>query len=116
MFGKTALAIGLIAASITGATADTGWTTAGINFRTGPSTDFYSLGKISTCVKLEVLEEFDDWYRVEWDGHWGWIAAKYFAYDDGHCHYEAPAYDEPAYEEAEYDKPVYEKPKDGYGY
>jgi uncharacterized protein YraI len=121
---KTALlAIALVASSVTGAMAtDTGWTTHGINFRTGPSTEFYSLAKIGACEKLDVHEEVDDWYRVEWNGQWGWIAAKYFSAGDDHCrYYEEPAYEEaeyePAYEEPKYEEPVYEKPKsDGYGY
>jgi uncharacterized protein YraI len=97
MFKKSAIALAMIASTVTGSmAADYGWTTAGVNFRSGPGTYYEVLGKISPCVKVTIESEDNHWYHVSWSGHEGWVAAKYVTYDSSYCDsYEAPVYHKP---------------------
>lgn len=90
---KTAALAFALAASTTASMAlEYGWTTAGINFRSGPSTYYEVVGQISPCIKLEIVYKENGWYNVRWNGHEGWVAANYVAYDEPYCNYEAPAH------------------------
>ena len=90
---KTAALAFALAASTTASLAlDYGWTTAGINFRSGPSTYYEVLGQISPCTKVEIAYKENNWYNVRWNGHEGWVAANYVAYDEPNCGYVAPSH------------------------
>lgn len=54
------------------------YTTTGLNFRTGNSTDFPSLGLLETYETLRVIGEYDGWYFVMTnDYNFGFISAAY---------------------------------------
>lgn len=54
------------------------YTTTGLNFRTGNSTDFPSLGLLETYETLRVLGEYDGWYFVMTnDYNFGFVSAAY---------------------------------------
>ncbi len=53
---------------------ETGW----LNVREGPSTTYPILTKIYPGESYPLLEEFDNWYKIELiEGQEGWIAARY---------------------------------------
>jgi uncharacterized protein YraI len=92
MFKKAVIAAALVlATTATGMAAQTGWTTGGVNFRDGPGTSYYALGTISACTRVSVDQQQNGWYRVSWNGQWGWVSARYISYDAGYCNtYRAP--------------------------
>lgn len=52
--------------------------TTGLNFRTGNSTDFPSLGLLETYETLRVIGEYDGWYYVMTnDYNFGFVSAQY---------------------------------------
>lgn len=54
------------------------YTTTGLNFRTGNSTDFPSLGLLETYETLRVIGEYDGWYYVMTnDYNFGFVSAQY---------------------------------------
>lgn len=54
------------------------YTTTGLNFRTGNSTDFPSLGLFETYETLRVIGEYDGWYFVMTnDYNFGFVSAAY---------------------------------------
>ena len=54
------------------------YTTTGLNFRTGNSTDFPSLGLLETYETLRVIGEYDGWYYVLTnDYNFGFVSAQY---------------------------------------
>ena len=85
MIKKTLLSAALLLAMSTGAMAWTGWTTTAVNFRDGPGASYYKIGAISACVRVEISENQNNWYRVQWNGRWGWVAARYVTNDGGYC-------------------------------
>lgn len=85
MIKKTILAATLLLATSTAAMAWTGWTTAAVNFREGPGASYYKLGSIGACVRVEISENQNNWYRVQWNGRWGWVAGRYVTNDRGYC-------------------------------
>ena len=48
----------------------TGVTTNSLNVRTGPSTDYKSLGKLAAGTKIEVVEvdSKTGWYKIKYNG------------------------------------------------
>ncbi|MBK1794663.1 SH3 domain-containing protein [Devosia sp. WQ 349] len=83
---KKPLAAALLLAAMTSASmAASAWTTASVNFRDGPGTSYYKLGAISACVEVTVGENQNNWYRVQWNGRWGWVAARYLSWDANYC-------------------------------
>ena len=62
----------------------------GVNFRTGPSTSYASLGKLSKGTTGEVLESSGNWHKMSISGKGeGWVSATYvsvtisgYEYDD----------------------------------
>ena len=86
MIQKVTIALALLAALTTASVAaNTGWTTGSINFRDGPGTYYAKLGTIARCVQVSIVESRDGWYRVQWNGNWGWVAASYVSADAGYC-------------------------------
>ena len=54
------------------------YTTTGLNFRTGNSTDFPSLGLLETYETLRVIGEYDGWYFVMTnDYNFGFVSSAY---------------------------------------
>lgn len=54
------------------------YTTTGLNFRTGNSTDFLSLGLLEKYETLRVMGEYDGWYYVMTnDYNFGFVSAEY---------------------------------------
>lgn len=54
------------------------YTTTGLNFRTGNSIDFPSLGLLETYETLRVIGEYDGWYYVMTnDYNFGFVSAQY---------------------------------------
>lgn len=86
MIQKMTIALALLAAMSTASLASsTGWTTNSINFRDGPGAYYAKLGTIARCVQVSIDQTQDGWYRVQWNGHWGWVAARYVSANAGYC-------------------------------
>lgn len=49
----------------------------GVNFRTGPSTSYSSMGKLNANDGLIIYEKIGEWYRVEHDGKMGYVHGDY---------------------------------------
>ena len=84
MLKKTIIGLALLAAMTTASMADS-WTTAGVNFRDGPGTSYAKLGTIDRCVLVSITEDSNGWYRIQWSGRWGWVAARYITSDSSYC-------------------------------
>src|SRR6476620_2451446 len=61
--------------------ADQGKTTTSVNLRTGPGTQFASLGVLPPETALTVLDDPGDWLRVDVDGREGFIKEQFVARD-----------------------------------
>jgi uncharacterized protein YraI len=85
MIQRSLIAVALLAAMTTASIAATGWTTGSINFRDGPGASYYKIGSIARCVQVEIGESQNGWYRIQWNGRWGWVAARYITSDAGYC-------------------------------
>ena len=96
MLRKVLATAAILAAMSTTSMAANGWTTNSVNFREGPGTNYYSLGSISRCAQIVVGEQQNGWYRVQWNGRWGWVSARYISWDRGYCGNRAPGYARPA--------------------
>lgn len=85
MFRKI-LAVALIAATLpVSAFAGASWTTAGVNFRTGPGTYYDVIGYLPKCAKLTSYGYENGWVQVMWEGTRGWVAGSYLAETNSHC-------------------------------
>lgn len=83
---KTAIiALALVAGMTTASMAATVWTTGSVNFRDGPGAYYAKLGAIGRCVQVNYDQSQAGWYRVQWNGRWGWVAARYVTTDAGYC-------------------------------
>lgn len=86
MFKKATIALVLFAGMCSASlAASTGWTTGSVNFRDGPGTYYAKLGTIGRCIQVSIVDSKDGWYRVEWNGNWGWVAARYVSANAGYC-------------------------------
>lgn len=77
-----ALAVAMLGA--TSAYADApAYTTANVNIRTGPDTDFPSVGVIpeGDDIFVEGCLRDESWCDVRWDGERGWVYSEYIAFD-----------------------------------
>ncbi len=63
--------------------ASPAYTTANVNFRTGPDTEFPSLGVIpeGDDIYVEGCLRDESWCDVRWDGDRGWVYSEYIAFD-----------------------------------
>ena len=52
-------------------------TTARLNVRTFPSTDYRIRGTLKKGARIRVLQLNGDWCRINYNGYTGWVAAKY---------------------------------------
>lgn len=90
-----------IAAALTlipaAASASDAWTTAGVNFRDGPSSYYAVIATLPRCAVIQTYEWQSGWVRAEWQGQYGWLSGSYIAESNAHCTYQAPAYQAPAY-------------------
>ena len=83
---RTALLAALAASTFAGAAAAaSGWTTTGLNFRDGPGTQYRSVAYLPHCAELTTYEWQGGWVRAEWQGQYGWVAARYVAENNAHC-------------------------------
>lgn len=56
------------------------YTTTGLNFRTGPSTDYSKIDVFPYGTKLAFLDRLDNnWYLVRYDGKVGYVSGKYIS-------------------------------------
>jgi uncharacterized protein YraI len=90
MFKRFALAAAIALTTAGAALANPGWATQDLNFRTGPGTDYEVIAKLAGCTRMHVYESYGSWYKVQWNGYWGWVSARYVSGSDDHCYY-APA-------------------------
>lgn len=99
MIKQVALALSLTFVSIGGALAVDGCTTAGVNYREGPSTEYYKRGTVKAWTIVEwdrgecTSEYGSRWCHIYWNGYDGWVAAKYLSDDIYYCqadHYVPP--------------------------
>ena len=76
------LAVTLMGATAVQAAAP-GYTTADVNFRTGPDIDYPSVGVIpeGDDVYVEGCLRDESWCDVRWDGDRGWVYSEYLAFD-----------------------------------
>ncbi|WP_295556947.1 SH3 domain-containing protein [uncultured Hyphomicrobium sp.] len=74
---------GLTLMSITAAHAAPGFSTANVNVRTGPDTDFPSVGVIPEGDEVEITGCLRDesWCDVIWAGNRGWVYSEYLAFE-----------------------------------
>ncbi len=77
-----ALAFAILGAAAAQAAAP-GYTTANVNMRTGPDTDFPSVGVIpeGDDVFVEGCLRDESWCDVRWEGNRGWVFSEYLAFD-----------------------------------
>jgi uncharacterized protein YraI len=77
-----ALAVAVLGATAAQAAAP-GYTTANVNMRTGPDTDFPSVGVIpeGDDVFVEGCLRDESWCDVRWEGNRGWVFSEYLAFD-----------------------------------
>jgi len=80
LFAAVALATALGAAA---ANAGPGYATANVNMRTGPDTDFPSLGVIPEGeeIYVEGCLRDESWCDVRWGPDRGWVYSEYIAFD-----------------------------------
>ena len=75
----------LALATMSAATAQAapGFSTANVNFRTGPDVDFPSMGVIPEGDPVDIRGCLRDesWCDVLWDGSRGWVYSEYLAFD-----------------------------------
>lgn len=103
MFKKILITAAMLVSATTATMANPAWTTGAINFRDGPGTYYAKLGSISSCVKVETDYQQNGWYRVSWNGRWGWVSARYLSWNGNHCNYAAPqTYHAPTYKAPAY--------------
>ena len=76
------LAFALIGATAAQAAAP-GYTTADVNFRTGPDVEYPSVGVIpeGDDIYVEGCLRDESWCDVRWDGERGWVYSEYLAFD-----------------------------------
>lgn len=112
MFKRIAFAAAVIVATTTASmAAGPGWTTSGVNFRDGAGAYYAKIGSIPHCASIQLDYVSNGWYRVQWNGRWGWVAQRYVTSDGNYCaNYSAPAhYNAPVH----YNAPSYNKPASG---
>lgn len=85
MLKTIAVTIALTLASTGFASAATAWTTGAVNFRDGPGTNYYKLGSVQRCTRVEAGENQNGWYRISWNGNWGWVSGRYLTWDGSYC-------------------------------
>lgn len=49
-----------------------------VNIRTKPSMDSGIMVVVSQGETYDILEELPDWFKINYDGHAGYISSKYF--------------------------------------
>jgi len=54
-----------------------GITKRDVNFRKGPSTEYSSMGKINKNTVLRIISSSSNWYKVKYQGTYGFISADY---------------------------------------
>jgi uncharacterized protein YraI len=76
-----ALALAMLGATAAQAAAP-GYTTANVNIRTGPDTEFPSVGVIreGDDIFVEGCLRDESWCDVRWDGNRGWVYSEYIAF------------------------------------
>ena len=67
------------------ASATEAWTTAGVNFREGPSTQYAVITSLPRCAVIDTYEWQNGWVRAAWQGHNGWLSGRYVADNNAHC-------------------------------
>ena len=79
------LVAGLTMLGTVAAQAAPGYSTANVNIRTGPDTEFPSLGVIpeGDDVDIKGCLRDESWCEVSWDGDRGWVFSEYLAFDRG---------------------------------
>ena len=82
MFKKLLVTAAVIAATTTAAMAAPAWTTGSVNFRDGPGTYYAKLGSIYACTRVETDTVENGWYRVQWNGRWGWVSGRYLSWNN----------------------------------
>ncbi len=117
---RNALIAATLALIPAAASAAPAWTTAGVNFRDGPSTYYTVVATLPYCAAIQTYEWQNGWVRAEWQGQWGWVAGNYITESNAHCApgyqapaYQAPAYHAPAYQAPTYPQPAYQAPATG---
>jgi uncharacterized protein YraI len=77
------LVAGLTIVGIASANASPGFSTANVNVRTGPDTDFPSVGVIPEGDAVEIAGCLRDesWCDVVWAGNRGWVYSEYLAFE-----------------------------------
>lgn len=53
--------------------------TTSLNFRSGPSTSYSVIGKLSSGTKVEVISTSNGWSKIKYDGKTGYVSSKYLS-------------------------------------
>lgn len=59
------------------ASCETGKTTASVNVRTGASTKYKKIGKLSKGKKVNLYTTKNGWYKIKYNGKYAWVSKKY---------------------------------------
>jgi uncharacterized protein YraI len=75
--------LAVMAATAAAAQAAPGVVTANVNMRTGPDTEFPSVGIVPEGAPIEVFGCLNDesWCDVAWEGNRGWVFSEYLGFD-----------------------------------
>lgn len=61
------------------ASCETGKTTASVNVRTGASTKYKKIGKLSKGKKVNLYTTKNGWYKIKYNGKYAWVSKKYIS-------------------------------------
>jgi len=53
--------------------------TTSLNFRSGPSTSYSVIGKLSSGAKVEVISTSNGWSKIKYDGKTGYVSSEYLS-------------------------------------
>lgn len=56
--------------------------TDSLNVRKGPSTSFDIIGKLSGGNSVKIIGKIDNWYKIEYNGSYGYVSATYIKLDE----------------------------------
>ncbi|PTX01957.1 SH3 domain-containing protein [Pararhodobacter aggregans] len=84
---RNALIAATLALIPAAASAADSWTTAGVNFRSGPSAYYPVIATLPHCAAITTYEWQDGWVRAEWQGGYGWLSGRYVSDSNAHCSY-----------------------------
>lgn len=53
-----------------------------VNVRNGPSTDFDKVGQVNSGEQYEIIEEEEEWVKIQLENYSGWVTKEFITMDD----------------------------------